>query len=206
MSVPDYRHVPQKLYDTGLFDLKSHDGQGAFVDAVLSALHALDENWRHLKKKKGQTAVHGHAEDAALYLLPNDQAIAVDFIGGAGGPNPRPAWTVQSGHVYKHSDAMNPSEHGVTVAPPPPAPAIKPREQFFHELGQVNGFYASGAGLQRPGGMVTYDSEGRAVADVEALGAWGYDILLGASVQDCIRRIRQIPGGEWQQKHPNETP
>jgi hypothetical protein len=39
---------------------------------------------------------------------------------------------------------------------------------------------------------------------VEALGAWGYDLMTGKGVQDCIRDIRQ--SGEWRSKHPNETP
>jgi hypothetical protein len=205
MSVPNHSHVPRTLFDTGLFNLKTHEGQGAFVDAVVSTLHAIDPNWRHLKKNPGQTAVHGHGEDSALYLLPDGKAQAVDFIGGAGGPNPQPGWGVGE-HVYKHSDGIDPTTHGTTAAPPPPGPTIKPREQFYFENLQLNGFYASQAGLQRPGGMVKHDQEGRAVADVEAMGAWAYDLMLGATVQDCIKAIRQIPGGEWQQKHPNETP
>ena len=84
--VPDHRHVPKKLYDTGLFDLKSHDGHAAFTDAVIATLNGIDPHWRHLKKRTGQTHVHRHAEDAALYLLPDNQARAVDFVGGAGGP------------------------------------------------------------------------------------------------------------------------
>ena len=203
MSVPNHSHVPQKLYATGLYDLTTHDGQGAFTDAVVSTLHGLDENWRHLKKKPGQTAVHGHGEDSVIYLLEDGTALAVDFIGGAGGSNPQPAWQVGP-HVYKHSDASEPDDHGTTAPPPTPAPTLKGREQFYFELGQINGFYASVAGLNRPGGMVKGDDQGRAVADVEALGSWGYDLMLGADVQGCIKRIRQSL--EWMQKHPNETP
>jgi hypothetical protein len=207
MSVPDYRHVPKQLHDTGLYDLKSHDGQGAFVDACVSTLHGIDKNFGHLKKKPGQTQVHGHGEDATLYKFSDGTAQAVDFIGGAGGPNPQPGWGVDSsGPIYKHSDWHNPTEHAAAAQAPPPAAKIKPREQFYFENLQLNAFYASQAGLQRPGGMVKHDQEGRAVADVEAMGAWAYDLMLGATVQDCIKAIRQIPGGEWQQKHPNETP
>lgn len=122
MPVPDMRHVPQKLFDTGLFDLRTEEGQGAYVDAVVSALHALDERWGHLKKKPGQTAVHGHGEDAALFLSHEPgQSQAVDFVGGAGGPNPRPAWQVDSPR-YSETDWLDPTEHGVTHAPPPPPP------------------------------------------------------------------------------------
>jgi hypothetical protein len=136
-------------------------------------------------------------------LLPDGQAQAVDFIGGAGGPNPQPGWGVGE-HLYKHSDGIDPTTHGTTAAPPPPGPTIKPREQFYFENLQLNGFYASQAGLQRPGGMVKHDHEGRAVADVEAMGSWAYDLMLGATVQECIKNIRNSE--EWRSKHPNEVP
>lgn len=137
MSVPNHAHVPQKLFDTGLYDLKTHEGQGAFVDATLSALNAIDENWTHLKKKPGQTQIHGHAEDAALYLLPDGTALAVDFIGGAGGPNPKPAWQVGA-YVYKHSDGHDPDDHGIV----PSAPPAMPRIPSYAELGDDTFFRA----------------------------------------------------------------
>ena len=121
MSVPNYSHVPKKLFDTGLFDLKTHDGQGAFVDACVCALHGLDENFGHLKKKPGQTQVHGHGEDATLYKFDDGTAQAVDFIAGAGGPNPQPGWGVDSnGPIYKHADWLDPTQHVAASAPPPP--------------------------------------------------------------------------------------
>lgn len=121
MSVPFMPEVPKKLFDTGLFRLQTHAGQHAFVDAVVSALHGNDPNWRHLKKKPGQTQVGGHGEDSALYLLPNNKAQAVDFIIGAGGPNPGPGWGGDAEPLYTHADAHNPEDHGLgSAAPPPP--------------------------------------------------------------------------------------
>lgn len=125
MTIPDFRHVPKKLFDTGLFDLKTHEGQGAFVDACVSAMHGIDKNFGHLKKKPGQTQVHGHAEDATLYKFGDGTAQAVDFIGGAGGPNPQPAWGVDSGGAtYKDSDWIDPTQHV-------PAPIEQRRTQSF---------------------------------------------------------------------------
>jgi len=126
MSIPDFRHVPKKLFDTGLFDLKTHEGQGAFVDACVSTLHGIDENFGHLKKKPGQTQVHGHGEDATLYKFTDGTAQAVDFIGGAGGPNPQPGWGVDSsGPIYKHSDWIDPTQHAsAPLTAPPPGPAF----------------------------------------------------------------------------------
>ena len=125
MTIPDFRNVPKKLFDTGLFDLHSHEGQGAFVDACVSTLHGLDENFGHLKKKPGQTQVHGHAEDATLYKFSDGTAQAVDFIGGAGGPNPQPGWGVDSsGPIYKHSDWLDPTQHGSTPASTQPVTAF----------------------------------------------------------------------------------
>lgn len=123
MAVPDFRSVPQKLFATGLYDLKSDDGQGAFVDAVVSTLHGLDERFGHLRKKPGQSQVHGHGEDAALYLSDTPgQSQAVDFIGGAGGPNPQPGWIVDSPR-YSASDWIDPFDHGEQVPPPPRIPS-----------------------------------------------------------------------------------
>jgi len=121
MTIPDLRDVPRKLFATGLFDLKTHDGQAAFVDACVSTLHGIDKNFGHLKKKPGQTAIHGHGEDATLYKFGDGTAQAVDFVGGAGGPNPQPAWGVDnSGTIYKDSDWLEPTQHGSTTVVPPP--------------------------------------------------------------------------------------
>lgn len=132
MSVPNQFAVVQALFGTGLFDLRTHEGQGAFVDAVVSALHATDERWGHLKKRRGQTAVHGHGEDAALYRHGDGTAHAVDFIVGAGGPNPLPRWGVDS-FPYTDADWLDPTEHGVSAAPPPPLAPV--RLPSYAELG-----------------------------------------------------------------------
>jgi hypothetical protein len=132
--VPDHRHVPQKLFATGLYDLKTEDGQAAFTDAVVGTLHGLDERWGHLRKKPGQSNIHGHGEDSALYLSDDPaQSQAVDFIGGAGGPNPQPGWIVDQPR-YSEGDWLDPFDHGLDKAPPPPpAPKPYPGDQYFIE-------------------------------------------------------------------------
>jgi hypothetical protein len=92
------------------------------------------------------------------------------------------------------------------TAPLPSPVALKPREQFLEELIEINHFYRRDEGLQRPGGMVLIDRAGVAVADIEALGAWGYDLMTGRTVEEIKKAIRRIPNGEWQAKHPGETP
>jgi len=131
VSVPAFAQVPnesalvKKLYDTGFYDLKTEEGHGAFVDVVVSTLHAKDERWLHLKKKPGQTQVHGHAEDAVIYLVPPPAlSVAVDFIGGSGGPNPGPGWIVQKAE-YTKADGLDPTVH-VASAPPAPLPPVYP--------------------------------------------------------------------------------
>lgn len=119
--VPNHSYVPKRLFDTGLFNLKTEEGQGAFVDACVAALHGLDERWGHLKKKSGQSQLHGHGEDSALYLSDEPgQSQAVDFIGGAGGSNPQPSWSVDDPR-YSESDWLDPFNHGVGTPTPPPA-------------------------------------------------------------------------------------
>ena len=122
MSVPDHRHVPRRLFDTGLYNLRTDDGQAAFTDAVVTTLHGLDERWGHLKKRGNATQVHGHGEDSALYLSDEPgQSQAVDFIGGAGGPNPQPGWIVDEPR-YSESDWVDPFDHRIGEAAPAPLP------------------------------------------------------------------------------------
>ncbi len=87
-------------------------------------------------------------------------------------------------------------------APLPPAPpVVKDRGTFYSGLQAVNRFYQAPEGLQRPGGMViTPAATGIISADVEALGAWGYDLMLGATVDECIAKIKTSE--EWHTKHP----
>jgi hypothetical protein len=132
MSVPNCSKEVRELFNTGHFNLKTERGQGAFTDACVSMLNGLDPNWGHLIKKSGQTSVHDHGEDAALYKLPDNKAQAVDFIGGAGGPNPQPGWMVDEPR-YTHADWFDPCDHGIReAAPPAPQPLRIPS---YAELG-----------------------------------------------------------------------
>jgi hypothetical protein len=138
MSVPDRRDVPRKLFDTGLFNLKTEEGQGAFTDAVVACLHASDERWGHLKKRGTQSNLHGHGEDSALYLSDTPgQSQAVDFIGGAGGPNPQPGWIVDEPR-YSENDWIDPFDHRLNGSDPLP-----PRIPSYGELGDDAFFRAS---------------------------------------------------------------
>jgi hypothetical protein len=150
MSVPDFRFVPQKLYATGLYNLKNPDQAEAFTDAVVATLNGLDENFRHLKKSTSQTHVHRHGEDSVVYLLPDNKALAVDFIGGANGPNPQPGWNVGE-HVYTHADAHDPDDHGLEHAAPPPAPVA--RIPSYGELGD-DAFFRAMIGVPLEADMI----------------------------------------------------
>lgn len=122
-QVPNDRAVVEALFATGRYTLTTHDGQAVFVDDAVAALHAKDPKWGHLRKRPGQTNIHLHAEDAALYLsdVPG-QSTAVDFIGGAGGPTPSITWGLDQPR-YSPSDWWNPVEH---TGPPPPVCPICP--------------------------------------------------------------------------------
>ena len=197
MSVPNYSNVPKALYDTGLFNLKTHEGQAAFTDAVVSTLNGLDSNWRHLKKSASQTHVHRHGEDSAVYLLPDDKAQAVDFIGGAGGPNPQPGWIVDPEARYKHSDAHDPNDHGLErpAHACPPVPKFLAKGEAFAKLQALNVFYGAPEGLQRPGGLIR---DGQ--ADMEAIAQWFYQMVIeGVSLEDVFAQIRA--SHEWRVKH-----
>lgn len=79
---------------------------------------------------------------------------------------------------------------------------MKSRDQFYAEFQQVNDFYASADGLQRPGGMVM-DNATPVRCDHEAMGKWGYDLLVeNKTVDQCKADIRTSK--EWTEKHAND--
>ena len=49
------------------------------------------------------------------------QSQAVDIVGGAGGPNPKPAWQADAPR-YSKSDWLDPTEHGTSPSAPLPPP------------------------------------------------------------------------------------
>lgn len=123
-QVPDDRAVVQAALNG--FDLRTHDGQAAFVDAAVCALNQRNPRWGHLRKNPGQTAIHGHGEDVALYLSDTPgQSIAVDFVAGAGGPNPSVGWGLDIPR-YSPSDWLPPHNCGVVSPQPTPTPAPTP--------------------------------------------------------------------------------
>lgn len=92
MSVPNHFSVVQEVYTKGLWhksvDLTTKQGCGEFTEAVVSALHAVDPNWGHFRKRPGQEQWNGHAVDAACYKLGS----GVDFIASSQSPTARIHW------------------------------------------------------------------------------------------------------------------
>jgi hypothetical protein len=82
-----------------------------------------------------------------------------------------------------------------------PRPKVLPKGEAFAKLQALNAFYQAPEGLQRPGGLVIHDSEGRSVADMEAIAQWFYQIVVdGVPLEDVFTQIRA--SHEWQSKHP----
>ena len=114
MAVPNHRFIVEDLYDHGDYDLTSHDGQARFVDDAVAALNAHDQRWGFLKKTGSGAQIHGHSEDGSLYLSDTPgQSQHVDFIAGAGGPNPSIGWQPDIPR-YSRADWYPPSEHPPT--------------------------------------------------------------------------------------------
>lgn len=212
---PNDRAVVEAVYATGLYNLSTHDGQAAFVDASVAALHAKDARWGHLKKSGAQTQIHGHAEDAALYLSDTPgQSQAVDFIAGAGSSGASVGWQSDTPR-YSASDWFSPVGHvGSTPIPPvitpPPPQATQPpgREEAMDEMHWLDRYYASPEGLQRPNGLSLNGKP-----DFEGIAAWYLDVyqrerMAMKSRADSraayVAAIRRTD--EWKQKHPGETP
>lgn len=127
----------------------------------------------------------------------------IDIINGAEGPNPSLVW---GDATQKTIDAGVPGGWIKSPAAQPgpnPTPGLISRDEFYTRFKQVNDYYAAPEGLKRPGGMVI-DSANPVRCDAEAMGKWGYDLMLGKTVEQCKAEIRQ--SDEWKSKHPGETP
>lgn len=209
MAVPNYERIihqlkakhPQAWKDAHTGNAHTED----FVRLVAAYLHELDPNVG-LNGKRGNP--RDISDDALNILDPLDgpgrtpdgkRCWVVDFIRNAGAPNAEVIWNPFDDPMASSGANVPPGAEPTPIPIPAPAPRLKPRQQFYDELREVNAFYKADDGLQRHGGMVLPDQQGRMVADVEALGAWGYDLMLGASVDDCKAKIRT--SGEWKIKH-----
>ena len=160
-------------------DLSSLGEQHKFTDDVVCALHAVNPRWGHLRKNPGQTQLHGHAEDAALYRVDSPGlSVAVDFIGSAGAPNARPTWQPDQPR-YRESDWLPPHNcEGVVPAPgPTPQPPVSPPVVDLSEvLGRLDRLEAAlaavAAQLQTMGSTVTEIHE-----DAHQIGAMTAETL-----------------------------
>jgi hypothetical protein len=127
----------------------------------------------------------------------------VDVIGGAGGPNPIPVWQAFSDPGASSGAWVHPRVAALPPMPTRPIPAnpvnIKPQQTFYEEFAEINRFYAALDGLQRPGGMVLPDEHGRMCADVEAMAAWGWKLMVGVGVEEVKNLIRTTD--EWKIKN-----
>lgn len=107
-------------------DLSTAEAQAQFADDVVCKLHSIDPRWGHLRKNPGQTQVHGHAEDAVLWLSDTPgQSVAVDFIGASGSPAARPTWQPDQPR-YSSTDWVSPVGHNGCGSNPEPTPVPAP--------------------------------------------------------------------------------
>lgn len=149
-QVPDDRTVVQAALNG--FNLRTHDGQAAFVDAAVCALNQRNPRWGHLRKNPGQTQIHGHGEDVALWLSDTPgQSVAVDFIADAGGPNPTVGWGLDTPR-YSPSDWLPPHNCGgtppVEPTPIPPTPQPVPAVDLQSVLSRLDALAAEVSALQ----------------------------------------------------------
>ena len=125
----------------------------------------------------------------------------VDVIGGAGRPNSQPIWLAFSDPGASSGAWVDPR---IAHMPPPPPPApvreVLSKGEAFAALKALNAFYAAPEGLQRPGGLVIPDNEGRSVADMEAIAQWFYQLVIErVPLNDVYAQIRN--SHEWKGKH-----
>jgi len=83
------------VYNTGHFDLGTHNGCGTFVEACLEALMTQDSAlWGHILKTPGQNQYNGHAVDALMLLAGEGNGI-FDIIQSSVSPEAKPQYIRQ---------------------------------------------------------------------------------------------------------------
>jgi hypothetical protein len=110
VSMPNHRKIIEAVFYSRDWDIGSHEGLRDYTEAAVTALHAHDPNWGHLRKNPGQTQIDGRGEDSALYRVPeaNGKLRAVDFLIDAQLSTARPAWQPDPEPYYTASDWFAP--------------------------------------------------------------------------------------------------
>ena len=86
--------IINSVYNTGLYNLATHDGCGKFTEECCKQLHLQHSvMWGHIKKNPGQEQYNGHAIDAIQLLnaMPNCDRGIYDIIVGSQAPGAHPA-------------------------------------------------------------------------------------------------------------------
>lgn len=119
-QTPDHRHIVQRVYDSGAFEIASRPGLCAFVRAAVTELHRHDPGWGFLKKRQPQNgcydqgALEGYSVDTAYYYTSRQ---TVDFMRDCGDAGCQGlAWGISGTHMSL-GDWVRPD---VGPAPPPP--------------------------------------------------------------------------------------
>src|SRR5688572_29004532 len=187
-----------------------------FVRIVAGYLHAIDPRVG-LNGKRGDP--RNMSDDALNVLDPDDgpgrtpdgrRCWVVDFIVGAGGPNPSVSWNAFDDPVASTGANVTPHAAVPAVPPaPPPQTHLHPgREEMIRAGEWLDGYYRSREGLQRAAGLSKNGGP-----DWEGVGAWLFDVYFMARVNGrtpeqaraaVVAALRQTD--EWKSKHPGEAP
>lgn len=124
--------------------------------------------------------------------------VVVDVIGGAGGPNPVPTWSVFTNQAQGSGARVIPGATPTSTPQPVPPPSkILPKGEAFAALTALNRFYAAPEGLQRKGGLIREDN---GEVDTEGVAQWFYQIVIeGVPLDAVFTQIRNSQ--EWKDKH-----
>jgi len=142
MSVPELKHIVEKVYARGGFTLSTLDGCGEFTRACTRQVYAVDKRFMLLRKKASRTHVVDskgrlHGADVVLFVESPSKAIAVDIIASSASPEARPSWgperdktTKKPIYRYTAADALppdadaepDPDPHTPDKPPVPPVP------------------------------------------------------------------------------------
>lgn len=206
MSIPNLTYVIEQTRQEFPTEwANAHTGNAHtedFIRLVAKRFHAISPKFG-LNGKRGNPL--DISDDAVNFIgegpgtTPGGQPCTViDIIANAGAPNARPMWGVFSDPVAASGAWVNPNS--APGLPHPPASTILPKGEAFAKLQALNAFYAAPEGLQRPGGLVRFDDQGRTVADMEAIAQWFYQLVIeGVSLEDVFMQVRN--SHEWREKH-----